>query len=219
MTEGQPPSAQSSFDRAHAVRAIGFSIVVNAVLPYLIYRVLEPRFPADSLTPLVVSTVFPVFGLAFGIIRRKAIDYIAVIVLVEIGITILVTLAASSVRFALEARALQGTLTGLFFLATIPIGHPILYHIARQFVAAGTPEVVAGFEARNRQDHGRTFRRLTAIWGIATIGLSFVNLYLATAVGPATYLLVTPTLGIGMNTTLIAWTIGYASRRFARLSR
>src|SRR5581483_4438805 len=99
----EPPATAQGFNRAQAFRSIGFSIVVNAVLPYIIYRVLEPHYPKDSVMPLLISTVFPLFGLAFGMARRRTLDIVAVISLVEITISILVTLVARDVRLALIA--------------------------------------------------------------------------------------------------------------------
>jgi hypothetical protein len=209
-------SATSGFNRAQAFRSIGLSIVVNAVCPYFIYRYLEPKFASGSIAPLLVSTAFPLLGLMLGMARRRTVDYIAVISLVEISIGIVVALAASNVRLALVARALQGTLTGLFFLATVPIGHPIFYYIARQFVSGSTPQIAGDFERAHQLDQGHTFRVVTVVWGIATILVSFTNVALATAVTPATYLLAAPVVGIGSNVALIVWTIRYSTRRFMR---
>jgi hypothetical protein len=211
-----PGSATSGFNRAQTFRSIGLSIVINAVCPYFIYRYLEPRFPPGSIAPLLVSTAFPLLGLMLGMARRRTVDYVAVISLVEISIGIVVALAASNVRLALVARALQGTLTGLFFLATVPIGHPIFYHIARQFVCGATPQIAGGFERAHQLDQGHTFRVVTVVWGIATILVSFTNVALATAVTPATYLLAAPVVGIGSNIALMVWTIRYSTRRFMR---
>jgi hypothetical protein len=209
-------NSNSGFDRARAFRSIGLSIVVNAVCPYLIYRYLEPKFPPGSLTPLLVSTTFPLFGLLLAMARRRTVDYIAVISLIEISVSIVITLVASNIRLALVARALQGTLTGLVFLATIPLGRPIIYSLARQFIAATTPEVVAGFEKAHQLDEGRTFRLATAVWGLVMILVSITNLGLATTVTPAVYLLAAPVLGIGSNIALSVWTIRYSSKRLRR---
>ena len=209
-------SATSGYNRAQAFRSIGLSILINAVCPYIIYRYLEPKFAPGSIAPLLVSTAFPLFGLMLGMARRRTADYIAVISLVEISIGIVVALAASNVRLALIARALQGTLTGLFFLATIPIGHPIFYYFARQFVSSATPQIVGGFEMAHQLDQGHTFRVVTVVWGIATILVSFTNVALATAVTPATYLFAAPVVGIGSNVVLVVWTIRYSSGRFMR---
>lgn len=215
-TDVAPPVAPGEgYSAARTFRSIGISIVINAVLPYLIYRGLEPRFPEGSLTPLLASTVFPFLALLVGFIRRRA-DAIAIISLVEITISIVVTLVASNVEYALIARALQGTLTGIFFLLTIFAGRPLLYYIARQFIAAGSPAVLEGFTAANERDGKRTFKRLTGLWGVGTILVSIANVWLATHATPANYLLIAPILGVGSNVLMIVITIRYASSRLRR---
>jgi hypothetical protein len=198
--------------------AVAASIFVNAVVPYLTYRALEPLYPPGSLTPLLAATIFPFLALSFGLFRKRSVDAVAVISLVEITVTILVTVAASDVRLALIARALQGTLTGLFFLATIVIRRPLLYYVARQFVAANAPTIVSGFDASNQLDRGQTFSRLTGVWGVGTILISVLNLWIAQNAQPETYLLLAPTIGIGGNVAMIAFTIRYASTRFRTLA-
>jgi len=206
-----PPAGNFSWPRA--VRSIAISIVLNAVCPYLIYRSLVPFYPAGDLTPLLASTVFPLFGLVFGAIRARMLDTIALISLVEIAISIAVTLVARDIRLALIARALQGTLTGLFFLLTAGINRPLFYYVARQFVAANSPQAMEGFKLAQARDGGRTFKRLTVAWGLVTILVSVVNVVLAATVSPANYLLISPILGIGTNVILIAITVRYSSSR------
>ena len=215
-----PAAAQpepGGFSLARTLAAVAISIVVNAVLPFVIYRTLAPHYPSDSLAPLLASTVFPLVALGIGLLRRRA-DTIAIISLVEIAISIVVTLIAADVRLALIARALQGTLTGLFFLATTWVKRPLLYYVARQFVTANSPAVIHGFDECNRIDRGRTFARLTVVWAVGTIIVSLVNLALAERADPATYLLVAPIFGIACNVAMIAFTIRYASTRFRRIA-
>jgi len=214
-----PPTATElpagGFSYVRAIFSLAFSIFINAICPYLIYRTLEPQYPAGSLMPLLASTVFPLMGLLIGFARRRA-DIIAIISLVEILISIAVTLVASNVTYALIARGLQGTLTGVFFLVTVTVRRPLLWYVALQFVAASSPAIVAGFEKANAWDKGRTFSRLTVLWGLGTIAVSVGNVWLAQHVPPAQYLLVAPILSIGTNVLLIGVTMRYASRRLGR---
>lgn len=211
------PQAPARFNRSKMFRALGASLILNALFPYLIYRALEPRFPIGSVMPLLASTVFPLLGLAVSLFRKRSADIVAIISLAEIAMSIAVIFMAQDIRLALLARAAQGTLTGLFFLATILIGRPIFYYAALQFVRAGSPEVASDFEAGNRRDEGRTFRNVTAVWGFGLILVSFVNLALAARMAPADYVLFSPIIGTGTNVILIAWTIRYATRRLQRV--
>ena len=207
-------AAPQHFSWLRALGSIGLSLIINAVCPYLIFRALEPHYPPNDVTPLLVSTVFPLIGLVLGAVRQRMVDTIAIISLVEIGISVVVTIVAADVRLALIARALQGTLTGLFFIFTAVINRPLLYYVARQFVAANSPKIVAGFEERNRLDGTRTFRKLTVWWGFTVIFASVANLALALTVSPANFLLYSPVISIGTNVVMIAWTIRTARRRF-----
>ena len=209
-----PEMPNANFNWPRAFGSIAFSVVINAVCPYLIYRALAPHYPANSVTPLLVSTVFPLFGLAIGISRQRMVDVISIISLVEIAISVAVTLVAADVRLALIARALQGTLTGVFFLLTVPVNRPLLYYFARQFMRASPPVVFAGFEERVRRDGLKTFRQLTVLWGLAVMLASVGNLALALTVSPADYLLYSPILGIGTNVVMIGWTVRTARKRF-----
>lgn len=214
--DAPPPEAEPGFSPVRTLTAIGISILINAVLPYLIYVALEPRFPAGSLTPLLASTVFPFLALTIGLAVRRTVDIVAIIALVEISGNLLVTLVASNVQWALVARAAQSSLTGLFFLATILIGRPLLYYVARQFVAANSPAIVERFQQANRRDGGRTFIRLTAVWGAGNILTSAVTVWLALNASPETYLLVAPVIGISVTVAMITFTIRYASTRLRK---
>jgi hypothetical protein len=214
-----PPDPASRFRFGKAFRAIGASIFINAVVPYLIYRALEPQFPQGSINPLLASTVFPLLALVFGLAIRRSLDYVAIISLTEILISIIVVVVARDVRLALVARALQGTLTGLFFLATVAINRPLLFYVARQFVAANSPQSSMEFERANRVDQGKTFSRLTTLWGAGTILVSLVNIALAATVAPANYLLISPILNIGVNVIMIVFTVRYSTVRFTRAAR
>src|ERR1051326_4735262 len=133
--------AQNGFSRAQTLRSFAQSFFLNGLCPYLLYRYLEPKFPDGSLLPLLYASVFPVIGLVYGIVRKRTVDFIALIALFEISINVTATLLASNIRWALVARSTTGLLTATAFLTSALIGKPIIYYIARQFVAgAGSPQ-------------------------------------------------------------------------------
>jgi uncharacterized membrane protein len=99
------------FDRQGALKALGLSLTINALCPYVIYRVLQSHFPANSIMPLLYATIFPVIGLILGIVRKRAADVIAIIAMAALGMHIAVTLvtatsAPRSSRFRSTARSL-----------------------------------------------------------------------------------------------------------------
>src|SRR5471032_398500 len=100
---------QGGPDRGQMFRNIGVSLVVNAAIPFAIYRLTAPYYPAESVTPLLYATIVPVLWLAWNTIRNRSVDAIAIIAICETIATISVTLLAKNVGWALIARALQGS--------------------------------------------------------------------------------------------------------------
>src|SRR5258708_18624607 len=167
--------AQGGFKPLEAARTIGFSFFVNGLCPYLLYRFLQPRFPSESLLPLLYTSVFPVLGLGYGIARKRTVDFIALIALFEISVNVTATLVASNIRMALVARSLTGVLTATAFLISALIGKPIIHYIARQFATGGDAARQAGFEAVGKAEGGRAFFIPTMASAVPVYGLSLFN--------------------------------------------
>ena len=210
--EPQSPERRGP-DRGAMMRNIGGSLLLNALLPFLIYHYSAPYYPHDSVIPLLYSTIVPALWLGFGIVRKRSVDAIAIIAVAEVTVTIAVTLLASNVGWALIARSAQGALVGLVFAGSVLIGKPIIYYIGRQFVVGTNPERAARFDAAHTADKGRTFAIATLIWAAGLIVISAIHVTLAALATPATYLLVAPIIGIGGNLALIWWTIRFSTTR------
>ncbi len=203
------------FNPLAAARSIGLSLLINGICPYILYRTLEPHYPAGSTVPLLYASLFPVFGLVFNFVRTRTVDFIAAIALFEITFNVSATLLASSVRGALLARALQGLLTASVFMGSVAIGRPLVFYIARQFVVGAAPERAEGFAYVNEADKGRTFRIITLAWGCVIAATSLVHVLLVLTLKPADYLLVAQFLSMGMNIVMIVWTIRFSQSRLA----
>ena len=108
-------------------------------LPFLLYGILQPNFPANSVLPLLCATTFPVIGLMLSLLRKRAVDVIAIITMVGPAFHIAVTLLMRSVSIALVVRSLDGALIGLALVISTLIGRPIVLLVAKQIVAAAVP--------------------------------------------------------------------------------
>lgn len=214
MTTATEP--QGGPDRGQMFRNVGISLVINAAIPYAVYRLTAPLYPAENVTPLLYATVVPTLWLAFNTIRNRTVDAIAIIAICETVATIAVTLLAKNVGWALIARALQGSIVGLVFAFTAFIGKPVMYYIARQFSVGMNPERAAGFEQAYRLDKGRTFKIATLVWAAGLIVVSLISATLAATLAHATYILVAPVLGIGSTVALVWWTIRFSMTRMMR---
>ena len=208
--------AGAPFNPLHAVRSVGQSLFVNGVCPYLLYRVLQPHYPDGSVMPLVYASIFPLVGLALGLIRTRMVDFIAVLALFEISYNVVTALLASNVHWAVILRSSEGFIVSAAFLIFTVIGHPPIRYIARQFAAGNDPVRRKEFAYADAADKGRTFYLASMAWVASILFQTSLNLTLAMTVSPANYLLSAQFVNITINVIMVVWTIRFTSRRLER---
>ncbi|HEY1707318.1 MAG TPA: VC0807 family protein [Rhizomicrobium sp.] len=205
----------AAFRIVQILRSVGVSLVINGLCPFLLYTLLEPRFPKDSVMPLLYASIFPVGGFLFGVLRKRMVDVVAVVVLLGLATNIATIFLTPSIKWALVARSLNGIVTATALLISALIGKPLFFYAARQFVTAADPSRAAGFDAANAADRGRTFIRVTLTWSSGIYALCALNAAIALTVRPATFLLasqITTNAGIVL---LVIWTIRFTRDRLA----
>lgn len=208
--QSSPASAPAGgFNRGGALKSIGQSLAINALCPFLLYRILESHFPANSLTPLLYATIFPVIGLILSLVRKRTVDAIAILVMLGLALHIVVTLLAPTVVVALVIRSLDGALIGLVFVISALIGRPIILFIAKQAVAGGNSEQAASLKRLSDKSAARTFTTITLVWGICLMAMSGLHIVLALKLAPAEFLLVSQVVGVVTIVALLAWTGRY----------
>jgi hypothetical protein len=208
--------AGAPFNPLHALRSIGFSLFVNGVCPYLLYRVLQPHYPPGSVIPLVYASIFPLLGLVIGHIRTRTIDFIALLALFEISYNVVTAVLAANVHWAIMLRSSEGFLVAGTFLGATLLGYPPIFYLARQFVGAGNPAMRRDFETANTLDKGRTFVIASFAWVLSITFQTSLNLALAMNVTAANYLLIAQFLNTAISGAMIVWTIRFTTARLER---
>jgi hypothetical protein len=219
MTRRSPsaPAPAQAFDRRGALKSLGLSLTINALCPFLLYRILQSDFPANSVMPLLYATIFPVIGLMTSLLRTRAVDAIAIITMVGLAFHIVVTLLARTVAIALVVRSLDGALIGLALIMSALIGRPIILFVAKQIVAGGSSEQAASLNRVIGNDGASTFLTITLVWGLSLMAMSGLHVVLALTLPPAEFLLVSPIVGVVTIVALLAWTGWYLAARMRTL--
>jgi hypothetical protein len=195
------------------LKSVGLSLTVNALCPFILYRVLQSHFPSDSVMPLLYATIFPVIGLILSLVRKRTFDAIAILAMTGLAFHIVVTLLARSVGIALVVRSLDGAFIGLALVISALIGRPIILLVAKQLVAGGSSERAASLNRAIDNDGPRTFFTITLVWGICLIAMSGLHVVLALKLPPADFLLISPVVGLVTIMALLAWTGPYLAAR------
>ena len=197
-----------------AMRALFISLFINALCPYVLYRLLEPRFAPESLLPLALSGLFPLLGLVVGFATRRALDIIGLFALVEVSVAMVTTVMAHSASSALLGRALQNSVLSAIFFISVLLGRPIMLYVARQFVTGNN----AGYRARfdqiaNRPDTKRVYKVMTLVWAAALLTKNIVGVPLALSLSTKQFLVASPAFNYGADIVLVWWSMRYGYTR------
>lgn len=203
----------AGFDRRGQLKTLGLSLTINGLCPFVIYRVVQSHFPANSVMPLLYATIFPVLGMILGIVRERTFDVIAIIAMAALAMNIAVTLVVRNVGIALVAISLDGAIIGLVLVTSVLIWRPIILIIAKQVAAGSSPERATALSRIIENDGQRTFSTITVAWGLCLMAMSGLHVLLALKLPPADFLLVSPLVGVLTIVALLGWTSRYLIAR------
>ena len=186
------------------------SLLINFLGPYIIYGLTEPHFPSGSIIPLLLSAMVPASEFAIMYLRKRVVDVIAIISLVQLAVGVAITLVAHTAHAAIIGHALMQAALGLVFGASALIGRPLVLPLSRQTMAGDDPRRQARFDEISKlQGARRAFVRLTWVWAVTLCVNSAILLIAARALPARDYVLVSPIITYGILGLLIWGGIRY----------
>jgi hypothetical protein len=190
------------------------SLIVDVGLPWLTVQLLERAWAVPVVPALAAAAIFPASSVLVAWAGRRRADWIGLAVLTTIAAGVATALSTGDARLAVLRGAPAFGLFGLACLASLRWGTPLMFFVSRWFTAAGDEAKAAAWTARLAEPgFRRAMRRLTLIWGLASLGECALGIAAAFALAPVTAMVVEPVLGIGTVAGLLAWTLGFARRR------
>lgn len=216
MSAQEVPAAQSGPPaRSGAAAAIGWILTIgfNVVAPILTYNMLTDRGWSEF-AALLVSGAWPVVDSIVHLAWRRKVDEFAVVTLVFLVTTALVTLIGTHSARALLIK--DSGVTGLFgalCIATLFAPRPLMFYFGRKFGTDGTKEGVAYFNGLwQYPDFRSAMRKMTTVWGVAYLVEATLRVVLAYLLSVDTMVVVSPVLIYGFLLSLIFWTIRFSKR-------
>lgn len=186
------------------------SLIINLLGPYIVFSLAEPHFPANSTMPLLLSALVPAIEFAILYWRQRVVDVIAIISLVQLVCSIVITLLAHTAHAAIIGQALIHAVLGLVFGVSVLIGTPLTIALARQTMAGNDRERQARFDAVAALDGARrVFARLAWVWTVTLVLNSAILLAAAHLLANRNYVLVSPIVTYGILGILIWGSIRY----------
>jgi hypothetical protein len=206
-----PPSI-GAFVRSQLWRSDGLlaSLLLNGAAPFVAYTILT-REGFTAARALAMTAAFPILGLAFGWLRTRRADAIALLSLVFIAIGLSGSLITNDPRFYLVRVSFGTAAFGLVCLASLLCKRPLLFYLGRQTIAAGQPERAAYFDSLWVYPRFRHVQRvLTVTWGVGYLIEASARVAIALTLPAGTVLVLEPLLGYTAFIGLMVWTLRYA---------
>lgn len=205
-TSAQPPSFRTT------IRGILPSIIVNGVLPYIIYQLLKSHTSFSDLTILFISAVPAIIGGIVGIIRNRSLDLIAGVTIVGIAITIIAALIGGDPRLFLIRESFLTVALGIAFLISLLFPKPLWFYVIRYFAGGNDRERIAMFDNSWQYAGFRSFIRiLTLVWGLTYVGEFILRVILVYNMSIAQFLAISPFIFYGITFAVIAFTFAYSN--------
>ncbi|MEU9302148.1 VC0807 family protein [Streptomyces sp. NPDC048269] len=202
--------------RSGAATAIGWVLTIglNVVAPIITYNTLVDDHGWSEFSALLLSSAWPVLDSAISVAWRRKLDEFAVVTLVFIVITAVVSLVgAHSARALLIKDSGVTGLFGLLCLATLLAARPLMFYFGRKFATDGTPESTAWWNGLWQYEGFRTtMRTMTLVWGVAYVAEALIRMGLAYVLDTKTMVSLSPIMIYGVLGALGVWTALYGKR-------
>jgi hypothetical protein len=210
VSERPTPPARS---RGAALGGWILTIAFNVVAPILTYNALRDHGWSEF-AALLLSGAWPVLDSAVHVVWRRRLDEFAVVTLVFLVITAVVSLVgAHSARALLIKDSGITGLFGLLCLGTLLAPRPLMFYFGRKFATDGTPESTAWWNGMWQfEGFRRTLTIMTAVWGVTYCLEAGVRIALVYALSTDTMVVLSPVLIYGVLAALAVWTAMYGKR-------
>ena len=193
--------------------SIVWGIVLNAIIPVILYRLSKRYWSPSELTALMVATTFPLGKSIFDLVRRRQVDPISLVVLLGIGADGIALLFGGSPRLLLVRESLFTGAFGVACFVSLLLPRPIMFYFGRHFMAGADPQRQAKFNAAWQLPEVRFSHRLiTSVWGCAFVGELILRIILIYNAPAATVLVVSPLLVGTLTVVTMVWAFSYGHR-------
>ncbi|MCX4525774.1 MULTISPECIES: VC0807 family protein [unclassified Streptomyces] len=201
--------------RSRSAAALGWILTIglNVVAPIITYNQLRDHGWSEF-GALLASSAWSVLDTAISVAWRRKVDEFAIITMVFLVITAVVSLIGAHSARALLIK--DSGVTGLFgalCLATLLAPRPLMFYFGRKFATDGTPESTAWWNGLwQYEGFRRTLTVMTTVWGVAYIAEAAVRIALAYALPTDTMVIISPIMIYAVLGMLAVWTALYGKR-------
>ena len=195
------------------ITSLLWDIALNATIPAALFFFAKYFISPAELTALLWATSFPLLKSAYGLIRRRELDPVALLILLGLVASVLAVLIGGDPHLLLIRESFFTGAFGLACLISLILPRPIMFYFGRYFMAGRDPQKRDTFNARWQDPAVRRAHRLvTVTWGLVYVGEFVLRIALVYSLSAPLVLAISP-FSTGLVTVgTIVWTFWYAHR-------
>lgn len=202
---GSPPTARA---RLASLAPIAIFDVVGPLGAYYSLR----STGLSSVAALILSGTLPALGIALGVIRRRRLDAIGILVLFGIVVGSAVGVASGSARMVLLDGTVPSAMLGVACLGSLWSKRPLIYRFALEAIGADTPN---GLDFADRWRYAafrHAFRVATVVWGAAFLTEAAAQILIIQTASTATAKTTSNFMPPAVAALVVVWNTSYAKR-------
>jgi hypothetical protein len=192
------------------LRSIAMIAVFDTAGPIILYTVLRSA-GTSAVTALIVSGVLPAFGVAIGVIQHRRADAIGILVLAGIAVGTVVGLVTHNARLVIAEGSVPTGVFGLICLGSLWARRPLIFRFALEFMGPDTPKGREFAGLWQYESFRRSFRVITAVWGLAYLLEAVARVVIAEYASTGTALAASKVMPYAVAAVLAAWTAAYST--------
>lgn len=203
-------------------KSIIISILINAILPLITYKILINHIPS-SIAALIISTTIPIIDNIYHIIKEKKIDIFASLIILGFIVGIISMLFSGSQKLLLIRQSYITAVIGILFLISMFFPKPMIYYLAKKFINSQDKYAKnnkSTIDEKCKNPHFRfSMKFLTFIWGICFVLEAVCNISLVFILSVSKYMLISPLVSYGFIGCATFITFFYRKKIKSKFSR
>lgn len=193
--------------------AIAWGVILNAVVPVILYKLSKRYYSSSEFTALAVAATFPLGKSVFDLVRRRQLDPISILVLLGIATDGVALSFGGSPRLLLVRESMFTGAFGLACFASLLLPRPMMFYFSRHFIAGTDPQRQARFNSAWQLREVRFCHRLiTVVWGSVFVGELILRIVLIYTLPAAMVLVISPVLIGVLTIATMLWAFSYGHR-------
>jgi hypothetical protein len=183
------------------------SVLINIVLPYLIYTILKTHI--TSIIALSLAACVPLVDTLYHLIKDKKLDTFSSFIFLGIVLSIVAAWIGGDERFILLRESYVTGIMGLVFLLSLLTPKPLIYYFAIRFIS-NKSVITKRWEEEVSFRH--FIRIMAAVWGIGLMIEALVKVVIVYEFPISKALVISPIAQYIIIAILIYWNIHFVKQ-------